>query len=76
MEASSSERPPERKVIPGTAGGTVLSRVLIVYSTILSGVTSSVHSAPRTVIKGFNKKPSKKTPLSTKTLYTIKKTFS
>ena len=39
MEASSSERPPERKVMPGTDEGTHLSSVRMVYSAIFWGVT-------------------------------------
>jgi hypothetical protein len=36
MEASSSDSPPDKKVMPGTAGGTVRSRVRMVYSAIFS----------------------------------------
>jgi hypothetical protein len=59
MEASSSDMPPDRNMMPGTAEGTWRSRVRTVYSAIFSAVTVSPQSAPGRVMEGFSREPSR-----------------
>ena len=44
--ASTSDWPPDKNVMPGTAAGVVLCRVVTVASAICSGVYFVVHDCP------------------------------
>ena len=64
MDASSSDMPPDKNIIPGTAEGTWRSNTLTVVAATCSGVTGSVQSAPGQVMEGLRREPSRYTPLS------------
>merc|ERR1719229_1904518 len=74
--ASSSVCPPERKVIPGTAAGTVLRRAVTVARALSSNVVLSAHSFPFKTMFGFNRDPSRRTFWSASALYTAARVFS
>jgi hypothetical protein len=57
-EASSSDYPPDKKVIPGSAGTIVLDKVLTVYHAISSGLLRSGQSDPGVNMLGLSKVPS------------------
>lgn len=58
-EASSSDYPPERKVIPGMAGTIVLERVLTVNHAISSWDLFSLEVAPGVTMLGLRRSPSR-----------------
>ena len=74
-EASSSDWPPERNIIPGTAGHTDLARVLTVNQAISWEVFLGP-SAPGVVMLGFNKRPSKRQLCKMSCLMHSEKTLS
>lgn len=76
MDASSSDMPPDKNMIPGTAEGTWRSKTEMVALATSSGVNASVQSAPGQVIEGLRREPSRYTPLSAHALYTAARTFS
>ena len=76
IEASSSDCPPERKVIPGRAGTMDLERDLTVYHAISSGLALVGQVAPGVTIFGFNNNPSIKRFWLNNSDITAAKTFS
>uniref|UniRef100_A0A7C9DYN2 Uncharacterized protein n=1 Tax=Opuntia streptacantha TaxID=393608 RepID=A0A7C9DYN2_OPUST len=73
--ASSSLCPPDKNMMPGTAGGTVLCKARTVYSAMTSGATF-LFSDPGVTMLGFNKVPSRRTWWSLRDLYTAASTRS
>lgn len=67
-EASSSDCPPDKKVTPGTAGGTVRLRAVTVALAICSGAALVLQDCPGVTMLGFNRVPSKKTLWSARAL--------
>merc|ERR1719401_1402239 len=76
IEESSSEMPPDRNVTPGIAGGRHRSKVRTVVLAIVAGSDLSAASTPGTVMEGFNRDPSRSTPLSCNFAYTVVRTRS
>ncbi len=76
IEASSSERPPERNVIPGKAGTIVLDKVLTVYHAISDVVLRTGQVAPGVTILGLRRVPSIIKWCSNIDFITAEKTFS
>ena len=60
-EASSSDMPPDRKVMPGTAGGTVCCSTRVVARPISAAVDLGVKSEPARTMLGFKRVPSRST---------------
>merc|ERR1719171_3397542 len=65
---SSSDWPPDRNMIPGTAGGTLLLSILRVYSAMVSGEHLVPLSAPGVTMDGLSRIPSKRTSWSARNL--------
>merc|ERR1719171_2444997 len=65
---SSSDWPPDRNMIPGTAGGTLLLSILGVYSAMVSGEHLVPLSAPGATMDGLSRIPSKRTSWSARYL--------
>lgn len=66
--ASNSDWPPDKNMIPLTAGGTRLFKRFSVYLATSSGLDFFDESAPGVTMEGFNKIPSNNTLLSAKYL--------
>jgi len=74
--ASISPEPPDRNIIPVTAGNTDLDSVLTVIHATCAGSTLVLHSNPGVTMFGFNNKPSKRTPYNNNLDITAANTFS
>lgn len=74
--ASSSDYPPDKKTIPGTAGTTVLEKAKAVLKPISWGLAFTGCVDPYVTIFGLSIIPSKKTLLSDNALKTAALTFS
>ena len=72
--ASSSLCPPDRKVMPGTAAGTVLLRAWTVAIATCAGVNLTAEDWPAVTMLGLSRVPSRKTWWSARALYTNAKT--
>lgn len=77
-EASSSLYPPDKKVTPTRAGGTVLlSATTVLYAISLAVILAlSGFDVPGVTMFGLSKQPSKKTLFSFKALKTAESTLS
>jgi len=76
-DASSSDYPPDKNMIPGTAGTTVLNMAITVFSPISLAETLALFGSvlPGVTILGLRSIPSKKMLLSCNALNTEAKTF-
>ena len=75
-EASSSDWPPDRNTMPGTAAGTVLLKAVTVARATCSGDAFLAHFCPGVTILGLRSVPSKYTWWSLRALYVAANTVS
>lgn len=74
--ASSSDCPPDKKVTPGTAGGTVRLKAVTVALATSAGENLTECCIPPVTMLGLRRVPSKKTLWSFRALYTKDNTVS
>jgi len=74
--AFNSPEPPDKNIIPGTAAGTDLLKVLTVNHATLAGSAFSLQSTPGVIIFGLRRIASNNTPNLTNLLKTAENTLS
>lgn len=76
LVASDSPLPPDKNIIPPTAGRIERDSVRTVYQATVLGSALSLQSAPDVIIEGFNRLPSSRTPNCRSFCVTLENTFS